>query len=109
MRRRAEQLNTGHGHPMVDEDEVPEWARETAELERLDHGRIRAIFEKEDAESPREEGESSCGSDNMSSYLKYITLPEVRAFSGKEKDYTWETFLEAFALKYPGKAGPAKS
>lgn len=38
---------------------------------------------------------------DMSSHLKYIALPEVRAYSGKEKDYSWESFKEAFELKYP--------
>ncbi|KAL6730445.1 hypothetical protein Aduo_001422 [Ancylostoma duodenale] len=39
--------------------------------------------------------------DNMSTYLKYIALPEVRVYSGRDRDYTWENFIEAFSLKYP--------
>ncbi|KHJ98572.1 zinc knuckle [Oesophagostomum dentatum] len=37
----------------------------------------------------------------LDSYLKYIALPDVRVFSGKDKDYTWDNFKEAFSLKYP--------
>ncbi|VDL83425.1 unnamed protein product [Nippostrongylus brasiliensis] len=36
-----------------------------------------------------------------SSYLKFLALPEVRPFSGRDKDYSWEAFQEAFTLKYP--------
>ncbi|KAK6045503.1 zinc knuckle [Cooperia oncophora] len=39
--------------------------------------------------------------DNMSAYLKYIALPEVRVFTGSDMDYSWESFQEAFMLKYP--------
>ncbi|KHJ92543.1 hypothetical protein OESDEN_07571 [Oesophagostomum dentatum] len=37
----------------------------------------------------------------LDSYLKYIALPEVKVYSGRDKDYPWETFRESFALKYP--------
>lgn len=26
---------------------------------------------------------------------------DVRVYSGKEKDYSWDSFIEAFSLKYP--------
>ncbi|RCN24775.1 zinc knuckle [Ancylostoma caninum] len=37
----------------------------------------------------------------MNAYLKYIALPEVPCFSGRDRDYSWESFLEAFSMKYP--------
>ncbi|KIH58473.1 hypothetical protein ANCDUO_11319 [Ancylostoma duodenale] len=41
------------------------------------------------------------GGDHMNTYLKYIALPEVRVYSGRDRNYTWENFIEAFSLKYP--------
>ncbi|VDO85689.1 unnamed protein product [Haemonchus placei] len=44
---------------------------------------------------------SACSHNGMSSYLKYIALPEVRVYTGRDKSYSWENFLESFQLKYP--------
>ncbi|VDO28341.1 unnamed protein product [Heligmosomoides polygyrus] len=37
----------------------------------------------------------------MVKYLKYVALPEVKPYSGKDKDYPFKAFREAFELKYP--------
>ncbi|WKX98818.1 hypothetical protein Q1695_014030 [Nippostrongylus brasiliensis] len=42
-----------------------------------------------------------CREEGMSSYLKYIALPDVKPYSGTEKGYSFQTFVEAFELKYP--------
>ncbi|KAK6031771.1 zinc knuckle [Ostertagia ostertagi] len=38
----------------------------------------------------------------MGEYLKFIALPDVVPYSGKDKEYPFEHFVEAFELKYPG-------
>ncbi|KAK6031026.1 zinc knuckle [Ostertagia ostertagi] len=38
----------------------------------------------------------------MGEYLKFIALPGVVPYSGKDKEYPFEHFVEAFELKYPG-------
>ncbi|VDO46668.1 unnamed protein product [Haemonchus placei] len=40
--------------------------------------------------------------DTMGEYLRYVALPDVSPYSGKEKEYSFENFVEAFELKYPG-------
>ncbi|RCN25915.1 zinc knuckle, partial [Ancylostoma caninum] len=37
----------------------------------------------------------------MTSYLKYIALPEVQPYSGRDNAYSFKNFLDAFELKYP--------
>ncbi|KAK6013854.1 zinc knuckle, partial [Ostertagia ostertagi] len=38
----------------------------------------------------------------MGQYMRYVALPDVSPYSGKEKEYSFENFVEAFELKYPG-------
>ncbi|VDL75148.1 unnamed protein product [Nippostrongylus brasiliensis] len=50
------------------------------------------------------QGESACErsrSEEMTQYLRFMALPEVRPYSGEEATYNFNTFLENFSLKYP--------
>ncbi|KIH59824.1 hypothetical protein ANCDUO_09932 [Ancylostoma duodenale] len=101
------------------------WARQAAASEQLDGSRVEELL-AEDTQSARSvlssesdspsleessssEGESSRSRvrgapgrhDHMNAYLKYIALPEVPCFSGRDRDNSWESFLEAFSMKYP--------
>ncbi|VDO66247.1 unnamed protein product [Heligmosomoides polygyrus] len=67
--------------------------------------------ESDGSESDSDSGRMSCGrpgerdaqatNTDISGYLKYIALPEVRTFTGRDREYSWESFMEAFYLKYP--------
>ncbi|KAK6056783.1 zinc knuckle [Cooperia oncophora] len=91
-------------------DGLPGWARQAARIEKIDCERIQAIL-REDAEEARRRSEalsrrssqesSSLVENQLGAYLKYVALPEVRTFSGKDKDYSWNNFIESFGLKYP--------
>ncbi|VDL76170.1 unnamed protein product [Nippostrongylus brasiliensis] len=37
----------------------------------------------------------------MSEYMRFMALPEVQSFSGRDKDYSFENSRDCFELKYP--------
>ncbi|XGW28157.1 hypothetical protein V3C99_008173, partial [Haemonchus contortus] len=47
------------------------------------------------------QGSISLAENQFGAYLRYVALPDVRLFSGKDKDYSWNNFIESFSLKYP--------
>ncbi|KIH52204.1 hypothetical protein ANCDUO_17697 [Ancylostoma duodenale] len=74
----------GQSHVLSSESESSEESSPTED--ESSYGRVRGAPE---------------GHHQMNAYLKYIALPEVRCFSGRDREYSWESFLEAFSMKYP--------
>ncbi|KAK6053264.1 hypothetical protein COOONC_09231 [Cooperia oncophora] len=71
--------------------------RTVAQLESLDIAGIGSIL-KEEADKGRK---CIFWAWSYVRYLKYIALPDVRVYSGTDRDYSWDSFMEAFLLKYP--------
>ncbi|KIH65417.1 hypothetical protein ANCDUO_04264 [Ancylostoma duodenale] len=60
-----------------------------------------ALNQSSESESGRDESRDRVSNVPMNEYLKFVALPDVQPYSGRDKDYSFENFQEAFELKYP--------
>ncbi|KAK6018546.1 zinc knuckle [Ostertagia ostertagi] len=105
-------LQAGRERPPRSSNSVSSKSRQSSGRTLMKHGELSSISSWEELSEV-----DSCGSEGMSrrssqgscslaenqlgAYLRYVALPDVRIFSGKDKDYSWNNFIESFSLKYP--------
>ncbi|EYC34920.1 hypothetical protein Y032_1273g3795, partial [Ancylostoma ceylanicum] len=109
LRERPEHSRVPHAAVMeVDtpERQMPDWLRNachTAGVDAADAQKeLAGPWSCDNENRLRISGRGLAGDENqMTPYLKYIALPEVQPYSGKDNAYSFKNFLDAFELKYP--------
>ncbi|VDL69682.1 unnamed protein product [Nippostrongylus brasiliensis] len=79
--------------------EIPEWLSSVGEHIGVPEKELQLFVSQSVQRSRRERGGRP--NSGMSEYMRFMALPEVQLFSGRDKDYSFENFRDCFELKYP--------